>query len=157
MSSSSCALVPDLLVWSPPAVSPSMRSLAGESRPLLRLVTEETSRERERVFPKRTQAAAVYRRRRIAAVVAVVGMLMMVRPAGAAIAATNLKGLSGSPASAAEQQVVTHVVQPGDSYWSIARSLAPEADPRPIVYDLRRAHGGKELMVGDVIEWYRGR
>lgn len=42
-----------------------------------------------------------------------------------------------------------YVVQPGDSLWSIAQRLAPGADPRPVVRDLRQRIGGVEVRVGD--------
>lgn len=42
-----------------------------------------------------------------------------------------------------------YVVQPGDTLWSIAERLAPGADPRPIVAELREITGGVALDVGD--------
>ncbi|MGB5758393.1 MAG: LysM peptidoglycan-binding domain-containing protein [Acidimicrobiales bacterium] len=43
------------------------------------------------------------------------------------------------------------VAEPGDSLWSIARSLAPNADPRPIVAALAEANGGETLRIGQQI------
>ncbi|HEX6236135.1 MAG TPA: LysM domain-containing protein [Acidimicrobiales bacterium] len=42
----------------------------------------------------------------------------------------------------------TYVVQPGDTLWTIARRIAPDSDPRPVVDALRSANGGAELGVG---------
>lgn len=43
----------------------------------------------------------------------------------------------------------TYVVRPGDTLWSIASTLAPDRDPRPVVDALRKANGGPNLEVGD--------
>ncbi len=40
---------------------------------------------------------------------------------------------------AALERTVEVVVQPGDSLWSIARRLAPNDDPRPLVHRLERS------------------
>ena len=42
-----------------------------------------------------------------------------------------------------------YVVQPGDTLWSIATEIAPDADPRAVVDALRDANGGPELEVGE--------
>jgi hypothetical protein len=42
-----------------------------------------------------------------------------------------------------------HVVEPGDTFWSIARRLEPSGDPRPLVDELVAAHGGPTLHVGE--------
>ena len=42
-----------------------------------------------------------------------------------------------------------HVVQPGETLWSVARSLQPEGDVRPLVRALIAANGGPEVDVGD--------
>jgi LysM repeat protein len=44
-----------------------------------------------------------------------------------------------------------HIVQPGDTLWSIARRLQPEGDLRPLVDRLAMAHGGAALQVGERI------
>ena len=43
------------------------------------------------------------------------------------------------------------VVQPGDTFWSIARSVQPSGDVRPLVAQLAREHGGSALQPGDRI------
>ncbi len=87
----------------------------------------------------------IYVRRRIAVAVMALGLLALVRPAGAAI--------SGSAGVLAPVQVESYVVTPGDSYWSIAGALAPESDPRSVVHDLREARDDRPLIPGEVIEW----
>ena len=42
-----------------------------------------------------------------------------------------------------------YIVQPGDTFWSIARRLDPGGDPRPVVDRLVAAHGGATLHVGE--------
>ena len=41
------------------------------------------------------------------------------------------------------------VVEPGDTVWSIAESLARDGDVRPVVDALVDANGGADLEVGD--------
>jgi hypothetical protein len=40
------------------------------------------------------------------------------------------------------------VAQPGDTFWALARELAPERDPRPVVDLLVEANGGSSIQVG---------
>src|SRR5829696_2991972 len=44
-----------------------------------------------------------------------------------------------------------YVVQPGDTLWSVARSLQPEGDLRPLVRGLSQANGGAALAIGQVL------
>lgn len=88
-------------------------------------------------------------RRRIAVAVMALGLLTLVRPAGAAI--SGMPG--GSTDVSAPMHVERYVVEPGDSYWSIAGALAPESDRRSVVYDLREARDDRPLIPGEVIEW----
>jgi len=46
----------------------------------------------------------------------------------------------------------TYVVQPGDTLWTIARSLQPEGDIRPLVDDLAATRHGRPLQPGERIE-----
>ncbi|MFT7597732.1 MAG: hypothetical protein ACI8TP_000652 [Acidimicrobiales bacterium] len=41
-----------------------------------------------------------------------------------------------------------YIVQPGDTLWGLATSLAPDADPRPVVDLLAERNGGSSLQVG---------
>ena len=88
------------------------------------------------------------RRRRLALMVLVavtvlgcVGLLQLTE--GTAV------GTDHSPRPISE---AVYVVQPGDTYWSIAERLAPAKDPRPIVDELQRRHGDGELEVGDRLD-----
>ncbi len=45
----------------------------------------------------------------------------------------------------------TVVVQPGDSLWTIARSIQPDGDVRPLVQQLAALNGGALLQVGQVL------
>ncbi len=40
-------------------------------------------------------------------------------------------------------------VQPGDTFWAIARSIDPGADPRPLVDRMVAEHGGPVLVAGE--------
>ncbi len=93
-----------------------------------------------------------YRRRRAVAAGLVVGLVLAV---GAALGILGAGALpvperpgSLPPAVAAP---AVYVVQPGDTFWSIARKLNPKADPRPLVDRLVAAHGGATLHVGERI------
>jgi hypothetical protein len=44
-----------------------------------------------------------------------------------------------------------HVVQAGDTLWSIARTLHPDGDVRPLVDRLVELNGGDHLEVGQVL------
>jgi len=91
------------------------------------------------------------RRRRLAALVLVVGLAVLLAVGLGAVAdlaevgATGPQPVSGQPAPVAGQ---TYVVQPGDTLWTIAEEIAPGDDPRPVVDALRDANGGPELEVG---------
>lgn len=108
----------------------------------------------------------VYRRRRIAAAV-----LSVVLVAAFAFAVrVGVAVLGGDPASAPEPRLSllaepvdapgtfggqtlvpggVYVVQPGDTFWALARALQPEGDVSSLVRRLVRANGGPELAVGD--------
>jgi nucleoid-associated protein YgaU len=90
-------------------------------------------------------SAATYWRRRVVAVAVGLAALVMAAKAGAA--------LGGSPLAVPERRpaVTHHVVQPGDSLWSIAERLEPGGDPRPVVDELSAARGGAPLVPGEVV------
>ncbi len=54
--------------------------------------------------------------------------------------------------SSSKDDVRIYVVRPGDSFWSIARSVQSQGDLRPLVADLIEAHGSSSLQVGDRVE-----
>lgn len=84
-------------------------------------------------FTPRTRLRLTVRGRRLLAALAAV-------PAAVALAAAILSGgaaladRDGAPASS----FATVTVLPGDSLWSIAERVAPQADPRDVVDDLTR-------------------
>lgn len=66
-------------------------------------------------------------------------------------------GLVNTAVAADTQAVRTVVVQEGESLWSIARALSPQADPRVVVYEMKRlnaltssvVHVGQSLQVAE--------
>jgi hypothetical protein len=72
-------------------------------------------------------------------------VLVMAGKAGAA--------LGGSPLAVPERApaVTRHVVQPGDTLWSVAERFAPGDDPRPIVDTLAAERGSGPLVPGEVL------
>ena len=92
---------------------------------------------------------AVYRRRRLAVLavltVVVAAALLLASAVLARVAGDGTPDpVAGSSAAAAE----VHVVQPGDTLWSIARSLEPEGDVRLVVDRLVDLNGGAPITVG---------
>jgi hypothetical protein len=97
---------------------------------------------------------AVRRRRQLVATG--VGLVLLIAAARAAVAlgGSPLAVPERPPAAASNDGVVTHVVEPGDTLWSIATELAPGDDPRPVVDALVRAHGIGPLIPGETITWH---
>lgn len=62
---------------------------------------------------------------------------------------TRFADAEPSGPSASSGNVV--VVQPGDTFWKLARSVQPTGDVRPLIAQLARAHGGSALQAGDRI------
>ena len=93
--------------------------------------------------PTGTTSAATYRRRRLVA--AALLLLVLVAVANLALQ------LAGGDAAPSHRPVVetSVVVQPGDTVWSIARSLAGDGDVRPVVDALVDVNGGAALEVGE--------
>ena len=98
------------------------------------------------VRPVARPSAAAFRRRRVAA--GVLGLTLVVLTAqGADAVAAGLR--SSGPHTA-----TTHYrVRSGDTLWSIARQIAPQEDPREVVDLLVQAHGSALIEPGDVIDW----
>jgi nucleoid-associated protein YgaU len=93
-------------------------------------------------------SGSTYRRRRAAAAAVAVGV------------AVALQGLLGTIGDAARprpsppvtgERLPTYVVQPGDTFWSIARRISPDGDPRPVVDRLVAEHASTVLHVGERI------
>jgi hypothetical protein len=98
--------------------------------------------------PRRRVRRAVYLRRRIAAAVLGMGLVLVMAQAGAALGGSSLAAPERRPAS---QHSV--VVRPGDSLWAVATRLAPGQDPRPVVDALAEARHGTPLVPGERVEW----
>lgn len=98
--------------------------------------------------PARLPVATVYRRRRLAAA------LLVATVAAALVLAAGglLASFGGGPLTASERPgapAAVYVVQPGDTFWEIARRLDPAGDPRPLVARLVAAHGSPVLVPGE--------
>ncbi|MFQ5556623.1 MAG: LysM peptidoglycan-binding domain-containing protein [Acidimicrobiales bacterium] len=91
--------------------------------------------------PARVVPPEVYRRRRLVALAVALGLMSGLASLGSRAHATR-------PTDVVPPEVVVHVVEPGDTLWHIARSLAPGDDPRPIVAELDRISGGPLLVPG---------
>lgn len=77
-------------------------------------------------------------------------------PAVAALGAAIVSGggaLASLEESAPAGTFDTVTVMPGESLWSIAESIAPQADPRDVIDDIVRlnALGGAQLQAGQTI------
>lgn len=95
--------------------------------------------------------AATYLRRRLVALVLMVTCVVAVA-VGAQAALRPLVASPGGGASAAPgvtQPARGHVVQPGETLWSIAAAVAPDgSDVRATVDELAGLNGGPVLTVG---------
>jgi hypothetical protein len=110
---------------------------ARPSRPHLRLVA-----------PPRRPPAHIYRRRRLVAAFLLTAVLLgAALMAGALVPGSSATARPAAPPAAGAR---VHVVQPGDTVWSIARSVQPDGDVRPLVDRLVADHGGM-LRVGQRI------
>lgn len=99
------------------------------------------------VRPAVVRPAAAYGRRRLVVVGLVLVAVVLVARAGTSVAVA----FGGGPASAAERLASNpvHVVQPGETLWSIARQIHPSGDIRPVVHVLLQLNGGSSaLQVG---------
>jgi len=97
---------------------------------------------------RRSVSPSTYRRRQALAAGAVAAL--------SAVASVLLGALGGGSLTAPERPLPViagqvYEVQPGDSFWAIARSLDPTGDPRPLVDRLVADHGSPVLVVGEEI------
>ena len=132
----------------------------------VRLVGAETSPRRHAAPVRRPAGAtrsrawaghrldpAVYRRRRLLAA----GLFLLAIAAALILAQLIQAGIGGGPLTttdAAAGPVVpagttSYVVRPGDTLWSIAASIDPKGDERPLVDALTRETGGAPLYPGE--------
>jgi len=102
--------------------------------------------------PVQRVSRATYWCRRAFVAALVVGLVLVMAQAGAALGGSSLATPGRSTTSSAT--VVRHtVVRPGDSLWSVASRLAPGSDPRPVVDALSQARDGAPLVPGETVEW----
>jgi LysM domain len=94
----------------------------------------------------RSHSAGVYRRRRLIAASLGLGIVLTAAHAGLA-----LGGSTTTPGRGPHPQFVNVVVQPGDSLWSIARRVAPHADPRKMVDAFAAKLGTSDVQAGELI------
>lgn len=88
--------------------------------------------------------ADVYRRRRLA----VAGLVLVLVVLASALASSLLGAAAADRLAAEPVATVSVVVEPGDTVWSLAESVAPGADPRPVVDAIVDANGGAALTAG---------
>src|SRR5206468_4110059 len=93
---------------------------------------------------QRRQRASIYWRRRLVVLVALVLLVLAARAALGVLGGGPL-ATSGAPA-AGGGSAATYVVQPGDTWWTIARHLQPTGDVRGLVDRLSAEHGGAVLQ-----------
>jgi len=110
------------------------------------------------VRPVRPVSRATYWCRRAFVAALVVGLVLLMAQAGAALGGSSLatpeRSTTSAGASVASASAVRHtVVRPGDSLWSVASRLAPGSDPRPVVDALSEARDGAPLTPGETVEW----
>lgn len=106
-----------------------------------RSVTRQAVRPAHR--PARSQTVQVYRRRRMAVVAAVVFALASV---------LFVSGAFATQPTPANLQTVprTHVVEAGDTLWSIAREYVPSGNISNLVHEMARVNG-VDIEVGQII------
>lgn len=100
----------------------------------------------------RSQPSAAARRCRAATALVAVAAIGALFGAGSLAGAGQAAG-PGAPVAVETVPVAaaSHVVQPGDTLWSLARRLQPDGDVRPLVARLRTASGGGALVPGQRI------
>ena len=117
---------------------------SGPTRPPLRVL--EGGRA-----PGQLAQRAVYRRRRLLALtlalVVVVAVTLLATAAVARIAG-GAPSAAGGPSSGVAAAAPTVVVQPGDTLWSIAAAVAPDADVRITVDQLIALNGSSPIVPG---------
>ncbi len=118
---------------------------------------------RDQVLPVHNQGAVrrppsshsprvLTRRKIVIAALILVSLFAVLLPARQAFGGRSL--VSSERLSAENNSsVVSVVVEPGDTLWSIARRIEPNRDPREVVDELAEIRGSANVYVGETIEW----
>jgi LysM domain len=117
---------------------------SGPRRPQLRVL--EGGRA-----PGQVAQRAIYRRRRLvvlAMVLALVVVFTLLATAAVARFAGGAPSAAGGPSNGGVAAAPTLVVQPGDTLWSIAADVAPDADVRITVDQLIALNGSTPIVPG---------
>ena len=102
--------------------------------------------------PVTVATPAAFRRRRVTALVLFAGLVLALVTTAARLG--GVPHVASEPTSPAVELVSrqVHVVQPGDTLWSIARAAQPTGDVRPLVQQLDDLRHGAPLQVGERVE-----
>ena len=104
-------------------------------------------------YPTRLTPLAARRLLAALLLAAVIGSLAMAVAAGAHRARSGTVSLDGAgPSVALAVRPVAarvHIVQPGETLWTIARAMQPSGDVRPLVATLAKGIGNRTLQPGD--------
>ena len=132
---------------------------------VITITTRATARQRPTTLPRHTAVAAggsraatraTYWRRRLVVVALAVALVLVMAQAGAALGgslATPERRPAGVASAAASTSSRSTVVRPGDSLWTVAGRLAPDAEVRTVVDALADARQGTVLVPGETIRW----
>lgn len=106
-------------------------------------------------YPREVRLEIYHRRRLGAAAALLIGLALLAMVASLAVQATLGRtgggplavtgALPGGQLAGAE----VYVVRPGDTIWSIAQSVEPNSDVRPLVDKITSQLGGTELYPGE--------
>jgi Tfp pilus assembly protein FimV len=100
-----------------------------------------TAPNRQRLSARSTPASQVFLVRRLTAALLVTLAVVLAAQVFSAVRSSH------SPA-ARPASLTVHVVQPGESLWTIARAVRPHGDLSHLVDAMIRANGGSTIQVG---------
>lgn len=101
---------------------------------------------------RRRERQMVFRRRRL---VTVAVLMTLAFAAGMLLAIAVFSSPAGGSLTeeARRAERTTYVVQPGDTLWRVAESMAPDHDPRAVVDAITEARGTSTIVPGELITW----